>query len=1520
MPIEWISALKGPIWSTVTGIWRRGCDWFKQRDAREASLRGEDLTTKHSLEGLVKAEISKLATLGADNYPTNVQPAAFRNWLRHDGNLSAFIDVMIAHAAQRPELAGAAAERLTQDYERLTHGAQTSFANQVNFVASFVIGQLDATEQGRAALSQALTRRLASDGVVPSADDALPGARIARMRLFAAALVESGKRSWKMPRFVAPLTLEAHEESKEDVRPTTPAELVTLIAKGAPVLLYGEGGIGKTTFTLELAEQYLRSGPRIPIFVDAAAWARTNLSLLQYLVGRPVAQSYAITVADLTTLTTAGQLILLINGWNEMSAASKLSCREDLIQLMVTAPALGLVTATRTPGDAPGLPQTKKVQVRGLTWKGQSAIIRSELDATQAADLIAVLAKNSLLRHAARSPLILRGVIAKARTGITPEATVNDLLGASVDAFEADAQRSLVLATAPLDGHHRLFLGALARSLTDQAVTSCGKGDAAKMITEVSQQLVKEGLYSGAPGSAAVLDILVNHHLLHIQDESVRFAHQRFQEYFAAQWLWHACFEDYDSVRLARAINAPAWSEVLFMIAERLNTQPAAAALRTRLVASATVIDLGAACDLAGACGFTSPDAPALYDSLVAQANAFSASAQLPVRTLGTMYQVASGFPEFAPALWQLLESPDQQMRLRVAEMGISVQQLGNGARERIATWPAARRAELVHDIGSNGQNYDFLVDLAYNEPDDAVRAAAIASLFWHFPASEEPAKTWLAAPLKIQTDRNVMSHIRAALDEDHLPKEILDRMRQIALSDGSSGTQIALALASPENVTVAGLDAIFEVLARNDHYSDTADILQIAKTHAPDRLLNLAIAAALEVPQRAEWVREILNSASADTKHGVVEKAWIRVQGTEFRKVNGEFVGPLANRTEISQAIDLSMKWALAPRGSLTATDYDHQRVLHGILAHMNAADLLAEVLSRGPNSCYAESAHLLELILIRIGRESSDRPREDAWMPTLDEVRKLISLFARKEDPADIPTVTVPVHLARIASHVAPAAFSEFILETCRNYLDAWGIYEERIQAWDRRHPEKRPNNPQWHSSLLSVLGRWGPDALPGLLKLIEHAAADTFIPEAIGRVAGVPWSANDKAFHRRVSADIREGNTRRRSGRMLRQPDDSFQHWTDEAARVLSRRLLELLSAFQGPPAPGQRYPRASEYRIGKLATLVAHLPSPTVLEPVSRAIASGLMNLYAETACIRALVRQGARLVDTDAIAQFEASYVKATAPRWVDPSTTYMLEEASQLLVCAIPAAALPHPVSHYVTLWQKLASSREVIRELGNTHDDACWSVFIEATDAVSSDGDAAAEIAMAVTSLLSSEVLPKFLALIEDGIFFRWCRDDWTLKRIVPEIVNAFRDSPSHIGALLAACRNSAAALADVLAGRVLREIPDTECELVAFLLSELDAGKISYRISPACELLIDLFKLEVSLGENQFEITMQSNNELRKQLYARAKGAGPVAITSKNILARVERSRRHSERPIDEPRHPAIEDGQAWTNVLSS
>lgn len=192
------------------------------------------------------------------------------------------------------------------------------------------------------------------------------------------------------------LTLEAHEQQEaRHPRPTNSAELSSVIDAGDSVVLYGTGGIGKTTFLLELGTSCLSSGQRIPLFVDAAAWGCTVVGLFEYLAGRPSAQGNGVTSDALINLAEAGRLVILLNGWNEMSASSKLTCREELIHLTVAAAALNVVVTSRTSADAPALSDAKKVEVRGLTWHGQAAVIRAELSEDRVLPLLDLLAKDS---------------------------------------------------------------------------------------------------------------------------------------------------------------------------------------------------------------------------------------------------------------------------------------------------------------------------------------------------------------------------------------------------------------------------------------------------------------------------------------------------------------------------------------------------------------------------------------------------------------------------------------------------------------------------------------------------------------------------------------------------------------------------------------------------------------------------------------------------------------------------------------------------------------------------------------------------------------------------------------------------------------------------------------------------------------------------------------------------------------------------------------------------------------------
>lgn len=219
-------------------------------------------------------------------------------------------------------------------------------------------------------------------------------ADLVRMKAMATTLLEAGKRSWKMPRFVAPLTLEAHlRQDDQQTYPINTSELSSAIEAGDSLVLFGEGGIGKTTFLLDLCRSCMNGGRRIPLYVDAAVWARTNATLFEYLVSLPSAQGNGVTPVELTKLAEAGRLVIMLNGWNEISASSKLGCRDGLIHLTAAADALSVVVVSRASNDTPGLPNAMQIEVRGLTWHGQSAVVRAELGDGGAAPLLDLLAK-----------------------------------------------------------------------------------------------------------------------------------------------------------------------------------------------------------------------------------------------------------------------------------------------------------------------------------------------------------------------------------------------------------------------------------------------------------------------------------------------------------------------------------------------------------------------------------------------------------------------------------------------------------------------------------------------------------------------------------------------------------------------------------------------------------------------------------------------------------------------------------------------------------------------------------------------------------------------------------------------------------------------------------------------------------------------------------------------------------------------------------------------------------------------
>lgn len=499
-----------------------------KRLVRKRAMKGEDLSSKGSLEHIVRAELVKLATSSV--LPQELQNESFCAWLLTDECVARFIEVLIAQAGGDPALAQRARDDLASRYEQSTGETRKLAAGPLALVVSDVYGQITATEPARQAFSSALTLRSAAQLHALRHPDLRPfptDADLARLRIFSTRLLEAGRATWKMPAFVAPLTLETYEDKEDnEAHPITIRQLVQAIETGASIVLFGDGGIGKTTFLLELASLCTpEAGRRTPLYVDAAIWARSGVGVLDYLAGTPPAQAHGLTAGELAKLAEGGLLVLMVNGWNEIPAERKVYCRATFNTLTTAAPSLAVVLASRTAHDAASLPSSRRIAVRGLTWQGQTAVIRSELAEDAADSLLEALARDTGLRHAARSPLILRGLIAQAQTGAEASTNVYDLLGAVVATFEGDEHRRLTLAEAPVFSMQGHYLEELACSLNTGRATNLSRDEALSAIGRAAAHMVEERLLGAAPQPMAVLEILASHHVLHLQDGLVRFAH-----------------------------------------------------------------------------------------------------------------------------------------------------------------------------------------------------------------------------------------------------------------------------------------------------------------------------------------------------------------------------------------------------------------------------------------------------------------------------------------------------------------------------------------------------------------------------------------------------------------------------------------------------------------------------------------------------------------------------------------------------------------------------------------------------------------------------------------------------------------------------------------------------------------------------------------------------------------------------------------------------------------------------------
>lgn len=1352
---------------------------------------------------------------------------------------------------------------------------------------------------------------------------------IEALRHAATALLPGTRQVWRISNVVAPINMEfVPEQNLNSPEFVSINKITELVNSGANLVLFGEGGIGKTTALLELAESILKQPSyRIALLIDAAEWAETELPIMDYVASLEPIRAERISIDQLIQIGASDSLTLLINGWNEIPTSKRPICTNRVSRLMQTTPSVNVVLTTRAAHDATGLVSPKTIRVKGLTWSGQTQVIKGILKKEQASTLIDKLAVDSRLRLAARNPLILTGVIHLVdHHGDSDNDCLFDILGAIVSKFESEDRRDIALQGLPLLGTHPAYLEAISCEMNRNQRITLSLQTTRATLHATSILLAESGQIVALPEPGRVLDTLCNQHLIVNDGKLIRFAHQRFQEFFAARFLLEKLTDESSPLQLSGsaivdAINWPFWADALFLVAEKFSTNANMIRAKSWLIEAALQIDLGIACQLAGLSGFQRADAPALFDKIVAEVMIFWQSPIKQQRQYAITCMIDSVFDVFADNLWNLLEDPNNQVRLAAYRLGhsdISVNQLGDHVIRRVTAWSPELRAEFIHETAANPSNFDFVVQLANNDPSAEVRTAAIAALAWEFPGANAAISAWMTAPDKVKVDPRILMF----LEDDFLELDDLVKAELIRLVDATHDETVKLriGLAFPDMIGIRIENTVLQALRHERHQDENNPLLSFAHKFLPDKLTLIAKELALSGVGSYEWVRQLISNLTLNERSALFATAWLSMASNIPEKFDPIAIASCANHDQISGLAAEWLKLHVAIYKQVLKEPDIRSRfdTIESLLENVDSNELMAVVNELGETSDYADSEALLRLISQRIDREQTRNNNGKPWVPSGAQVDDMIRVFWDKEDLAQIPRQDVKAALCSIATRTSKTAYVDLVIDAIKLELDSWCVFNKCVLQWQAIRKERRPTNPLNSSILTNAITRCGFSALSGLLKLVSHPSAHRIVPGAIALILNGPWCDRRDRQFMKPFVNGTEAKLHRDMGRVLQQPDSYLQSMTDSAAGTLASMLQTYRQEISNPAS--QHYAHINlDHVNGELIRTLASIPSVVSATIVWDELGRDNIdsNVFIDSLC--ELVLQGALIENEYIVRQLEATCDKLESENWLDEFDRTQFNRVNQLLYFVRPTNQLNKPLVERLNNWQKKTYEYSVVRELEQLRVPEAWNslIYLARENALrEADRNALFD---AIATDITQETFENFLSILREGTFFGLTNSTWDMARIASKIVDAIKSNSVWRDELLSICLASLNPLAEVLASSVLRDSDDCEAEIltIVLMLLETDSSRIG---RPATfEMLRNLFqRKEPHEYPDYYSIYPRSSNTLRTKLFHLASGSGVAANAARALLLEVESSRRKLGRPNDEPLNPDISLGFPLHSVL--
>jgi len=573
-------------------------------------------------------------------------------------------------------------------------------------------------------------------------------------------------------------------EKGDPMEAVTTASLHTILAEGQRIVLEGSAGSGKSTTLVQLAHHALDAG-RLAFLVDLPDWIRSGKDILSYVADRPQFASRDLNATILSKLRGAQPQIFLLNGWNEIPVTRAEAADVALRELDRSFSAAIVVVATRRHSLVPQLLGSFQLELSPLSRAQRDEYLRLALG-DSAHDLRVKLNNSQVLDTITRTPLILAEVVELYRTGKDIPATKMGVLGAVMDAIEHSREHQVALRQAPLRGHAREYLRALSLEMTARGETSIIEADGLRLVSSVRERLHAAKEIAEMPDPRETLDELLKRHVLvRAEDGSFRFQHQQFQEFFAAGGLrarLAGLVRAKDSIEdrkfLVSYVNEPRWGESLRLLAEDIGASvgdKAGVEVGTKLVRMALEVDPIFAAELVRCCGPTVWSE--VREEMGGRLHLWYDVPDASHKTCALAAMLTTGSDDFKDVIVPLLTDPNHQIRSAVYHSGAEIlpSSLGPHWVEVVQGWAEEARRDFILQLAHDPWLADTVEQLALADPSTQIRLEAARQLSWY--GFNEKVEN-LLSPFN---DSDFFTVVRS-LDPDEIPPSL--RQRSIEISE----------------------------------------------------------------------------------------------------------------------------------------------------------------------------------------------------------------------------------------------------------------------------------------------------------------------------------------------------------------------------------------------------------------------------------------------------------------------------------------------------------------------------------------------------------------------------------------------------------------------------------------------------------------------------------------------------------------------------------------------------------------